>query len=173
MSHTGVSHVTQTNKCSHTCKASRQCVVVARRKCQKVNAWVNNESCHTHTWVNSYTEMSHVTQKKRHVIHWNVSRHTEINCVTRVYTNESSYTEKYVMSYTSVFFASHVTHRNESWHSQERVMVHTAMSHVTKRNELCYTQQWVMSYTAMNHVTPVSLFHVAIARGQSRDVKRV
>ena len=123
-------------------------------------------SIRTQNWV-----MTH--QKKRHVTHWNVSRHTEINYVTRVYTNESSHAEKYVMSYTQVFFASHVTHRNETWHTQERVMVHTAMSHVTQRNELCYTQQWVMSHTAMSHVTPVSLFHVAIARGQSRDVKWV
>ena len=86
MSRTGMSHVTQRNKFCHTCKAPRQCVVVARCKCQKVNACVINESCHTHTWVDSYTELSHDTPKKTscHTLEC-VTSHGNKLCHTRLY----------------------------------------------------------------------------------------
>jgi len=53
---------------------------------------------------------------------------------------------------------SHVTHMNESCHTNEWVMFYTyewdmshiKMRHVTYKNESCHTYEWVMSHIVMN-----------------------
>jgi len=62
-------------------------------------------------------------------------------------------THEWVTSHTRT---SHVTHMNESRHTQERVMWHIWMSHVTHKNESCHTHGWVTSHTRTSHVTPTN-----------------
>ena len=50
-------------------------------------------------------------------------------------------------------WVSHVTHMNETCHTNEWVMPHIWRSHVTHMNASCHTFAWVMSHTWTSHVT--------------------
>jgi len=65
------------------------------------------------------------------------------------FTSSSTACEKDV---TSHIWTRHITHINESCHSNDWVMSHVQMSHVTHMIESCPTYEWVMSLVWLSHV---------------------
>jgi len=121
------------------------CLQEHTKKDSLSTAWNANESCHTHEWVMSHTQMSHVT-----------------------HTNESCHTHDWVMSHTRM---SHVSNRRVS-HVAHTQLSSLGLSHVThyvcvcascvcvcvcvschtlkarwSESESCHTHEWVMSHT--------------------------
>ena len=59
---------------------------------------------------------------------------------------------------TSHLWMSHVTHMNETRHTDESIMSHTLMRHVKQMNEWCHTHTWVMSHKWRHHIASAMIF---------------
>jgi len=105
------------------------------------HATLMNEYSHTHQWVMSHVQTTHVTLNR-----WATLSNAFDPC----------HTHEWVMSHV---WMSHVTHTNESCHTYEWVMSHAQISHVRRMNESCHTHEWVLSYIWMSHVAHTNQSH--------------
>jgi len=118
-----------------------------------------NESCHTYEWVMSHVWMRQGTHTKESwrtyewvMAHIRMSHVTRI-CMTRSHSQQSSARESSTLQH-------HTPPR--------RLFFHTWMSHVTHMNESCHTNKGVMSHIWMSRVTRIcvtrSHSHQSLAR---------
>jgi len=138
-----MSHVTHMNESCHTYEwvMSHICmshVTHMNESCQ-VYKWVTsymNESCHTYEWDMSHIWLSHVT-------------HMNESCPTYVTSHLSIrrflVRGKAVMALIRMDMSHMKWVLSHVWMSPEWVMSHIRMSHVTHKNETCHTCERVTS----------------------------
>ena len=166
MSHIWMSHVTRMNESCDSATASS----ALGNEGVMSHTWKSHDthvvkSSSTHKWVRSHAWMSHIIVQRIHPLLFPACVHEPVTPWQSCHMNESCHTYEWVISH---IWMSHITHMNESYHTNESVMIcfngfffsysqrvcmnesrhesHvTWTSHISHMNESCRTNEWVVS----------------------------